>query len=135
MSEPTSKPPARRRARPRPPKPPSSLPPIVCSRCGGPVVLGQRVAPLFAAKLVRWSAHPVLSKPIVIRGIISTDGSPGRVDMPLGAQLRQRAAMGGERERAELAAFEELLARCLANALVAELRKEADVPSADDGVR
>ena len=47
--------------------------------------------------------------------------------MPLGAQLRQRAAMGGERERAELAAFEELLARCLANALVAELRKEADV--------
>ncbi len=53
--------------------------------------------------------------------------------MPLGAQLRQRAAMGGERERAELAAFEELLARCLANALVAELRKEADEPRADDG--
>ena len=90
---------------------------------------GQNVAPLFSAKLVRWSEHPVLSKPLVIRGIISTDGSPGRVDMPLGAQLRQRAAMGGERERAELAGFEELLARCIANALVAELRKEADVPS------
>lgn len=27
-------------------------------------------------KLVRWSEHPVLSMPPVIRGIISTDGSP-----------------------------------------------------------
>lgn len=87
---------------------------------------GQHVAPLFSPKLVRWSEHPVLSKPIVIRGTISTDSSPGRVDMPLGAQLRQRAAMGGEKERADLVAFEELLARCLANALVAELRKEAE---------
>lgn len=45
--------------------------------------------------------------------------------MPLGAQLRQRAAMGGEKERSELAAFEALLSKWLAEALVAELRKEA----------
>ena len=32
--------------------------------------------------------------------------------------------MGGERERAELAAFEALLAKWIANALVAELREE-----------
>jgi hypothetical protein len=48
----------------------------------------------------------VLSKPPVIRGIIPTDGLPARVDMSVGDQLRQRAAMGGERERAELASFE-----------------------------
>jgi hypothetical protein len=30
-------------------------------------VRGQQVAPLFSAKLVRWSEHPVLSKPPVIR--------------------------------------------------------------------
>ena len=71
---------------------------------------GQHIGPLFSAKLVRWSEHPVLSKPSVIRGIIPTDGSPARVDMSVGDQLRQRAAMGGERERAELAAFEALLA-------------------------
>jgi hypothetical protein len=56
----------------------------------------------------------------VIRGIIPTDGSPARVDMSVGAQLRQRAAMGGDRERAELAAFEALLANCIADALVAD---------------
>jgi hypothetical protein len=78
----------------------------VCSRCAGPIVQGQHVAPLFSAKLVRWSEHPVLSKPPVIRGIIPTDGSPARADMSIGDQLRQRAAMGGETERAELAAFE-----------------------------
>lgn len=62
----------------------------------------------------------MLSKPPVIRGIISGDGSPGRSDMSLGDQLRQRAAMGGERERAELAAFEALLAKCIADALLAQ---------------
>lgn len=134
MSQPTSKTSKSRRVRRKRADPPSSsMPAIVCSRCGGPIVQGQNVAARFSAKLVRWSEHPVLSKPIVIRGIISTDGSPGRVDMSFGAQLRQRAAMGGDRERAELAAFEELLVRCLASALVAELRKEADVPRADDG--
>jgi hypothetical protein len=133
MSEPTPNGPTRR-ARRGQPKPPSSLPTIVCKRCGGPVMLGQHVAPLFSAKLVRWSEHPVLSKPPVIRGIISTDGSPGRVDMSLGDQLRQRAAMGGERERAELSAFESLLSKCLADALVSKLRKEAEVaePSIKD---
>ena len=70
-------------------KPPSSLPSIVCSRCAGPIVRGQHVAPLFSAKLIRWSEHPVLSKPPVIRGIIPTDGSPARVDMSVGDQLRQ----------------------------------------------
>lgn len=133
MPKPTTTP--NRGTRRRQTKPPASeMAPVVCSRCGGPIVRGQLVAPLFSAKLVRWSEHPVLSKPIVIRGIISTDGSPARVDMSLGAQLRQRAAMGGERERSELAAFEALLAKCIASALVAELRKEADVPSADGGV-
>ena len=125
MSEPTQKRPARRGARRREPEAPTGLPPIVCSRCNGPIVSGQHVAPLFAAKLVRWSEHPVLSKPPMIRGIIPTDGSAARVDMSVGDQLRQRAAMGGERERAELAAFEALLSKCIADALVAEVRKEA----------
>jgi hypothetical protein len=120
-----------RGAQRRQPKPPTSLPPIVCERCSGPVIRGQQVAPLFSAKLVRWSEHPVLSKAPVIRGIISTDGSPGRVDMSLGDQLRQRAAMGGERQRAELAAFEALLSKCIADALVAQVRKEAEAHGVD----
>lgn len=77
----------------------------------------------------------MLSKPPVIRGIISTDGSPGRVDMSLGDQLRQRAAMGGERERAELAAFELVLSRAIANALVAELLEKAEPPLVDGDAR
>src|SRR5579862_7051566 len=128
MAEPTPKSPARgTRGRLR--KPPSSLPPIVCSRCGGPIVPSQHIGPLFSAKLVRWSEHPVLSKPPVIRGIIPTDGSPARVDMSVGDQLRQRAAMGGEKERAELAAFEALPSKCIADPLVAQLRKEVDARS------
>ena len=95
------------------------------------MIPGQHVDPLFSAKLVRWSEHPVLSKPPVIRGIISTDGSPGRVDMSLGDQLRQRAAMGGERERSELAAFEAVLSKCIADALVAQMRKEAEAHGVD----
>jgi hypothetical protein len=130
MSEPTPKSPTSR-ARRSQPKPPSSLPPIMCERCGGPVIQGQQVGPLFSAELVRWSEHPVLSKPLVIRGIVSTDGSPGRVDMSLGDQLRQRAAMGDERERAELAAFKALLSRCIADALVAQVRNEAEVHGVD----
>ena len=131
MSDPTPKNSARQAVRRRHTKPPSSLPPIVCSRCAGPIVRGQHVAPLFSAKLVRWSEHPVLSKPPVIRGIIPTDGSPARVDMSVGDQLRQRAAMGGERERAELAAFEALLSKCIADALVAQVRKEAEAHGVD----
>ena len=73
----------------------------------------------------------MLSKPPVIRGIIPTDGSPARVDMSVGDQLRQRAAMGGERERAEFAAFEALLSKCIADALVAQLRKEAEAHGVD----
>ncbi len=131
MSDPTPKKSGRQGARRRQTKPPSSLPPIVCSRCAGPIVRGQHIAPLFSAKLVRWSDHPVLSKPPVIRGIIPTDGSPSRVDMSLGDQLRQRAAMGGERERSELAAFEALLSKWIADALVAEVRKEAEAHGVD----
>lgn len=67
----------------------------------------------------------------MIRGIIPTNGSPGRVDMSVGDQLRQRAAMGGERERAELTAFEALLSKCIADALVNQLRKEAEANGAD----
>jgi len=51
--------------------------------------------------------------------------------MSLDDQLRQRAAMGGERERAELAAFEALLSKCIADALVAQLRKEAEAHGMD----
>jgi hypothetical protein len=131
MSEPTPNNPGRTGARRRQPEVPSDLPPIACVRCGGPIVAGQHIRPLFSAKLLRWSEHPVLSKPPVIRGSIRTDGSPGRVDMSVGDQLRQRAAMGGERERAELAAFEALLSRCIANALVAEVRKEAEAHGVD----
>jgi hypothetical protein len=89
----------------------NSLPPIVCAHCGGPVVRGQNIGPLFSAKVFTWSAHPVLSKPVMLRGVVPTDGSTGRSDLSLGDQLRQRAAMGGERERAELAAFEALIAK------------------------
>lgn len=131
MSDPTPKSAARRGVRRSQTKPPSILPPIACSRCAGPIVRGQHVAPLFSAKLVRWSEHPVLSKPPVIRGIIPADGSPARVDMSVGDQLRQRAAMGGERERVELAAFESLLSKCIADALVAKLRNEAEAHGAE----
>jgi hypothetical protein len=130
MSEPPKKNSARGTRRRRT-NPPSSLPPIVCSRCNGPILAGQNVAPLFAAKLGRWSEHPVLCKPLVIRGITRTDGSPGRLDMSVGDQLRQRAAMGGERERAELAAFESLLSKGIADALVAQLRREAAAHGVD----
>ena len=130
MSEPTPKKSARGTRR-RQTKLPSGLPPIVCSRCGGPIVPGQHIGPLFSTKLVRWSEHQVLSKPPVIRGIIPTDGSPARVDMSVGDQLRQRAGMGGERECAELAAFEALLSKCIAEALVAQLRKEAEAHGVD----
>jgi hypothetical protein len=51
--------------------------------------------------------------------------------MSVGDQLRQRAAMGGEKERSELAAFEALLSRCIADALVAEVRKEAEAHGMD----
>jgi hypothetical protein len=37
----------------------------------------------------------------------------------MGEQLRQRAAMGGEQERAGLAAFEAMIAKSIADALVA----------------
>ena len=51
--------------------------------------------------------------------------------MSLGDQLRQRAALGGEKERAQLAAFEELLSKCIADAVVAVLHKEAEAAQMD----
>jgi hypothetical protein len=87
--------------------------------------LAGRFGPLFSPKFVRWSAHPVLSKPVIIRGIVSADGSPGRSDLSVPEQLRQRAAMGGEKERAEFAAYEALIAKWIADVLVAKLREEA----------
>jgi hypothetical protein len=112
-------------------EPPDPFPPIVCAHCGGPIVRGQNIRPLFAAKLVTWSAHPVLSKPVMLRGLIPTDGSRGRSDLSLGDQLRQRAAMGGEKERAELAGFEGLIAKWVADALLARLREEAAAHGVD----
>jgi hypothetical protein len=42
---------------------------------------------------------------MMLRGVVPTDGSPGRSDLSLGEQLKQRAAMGGEKERGELDIF------------------------------
>lgn len=92
---------------------------------------GQHVAPLFAAKLVRWDTHPVLSKPVAIRAVIACDGSSSRTDLSIGEQLRQRAAMGGGKERAELAAFDKLLANAIAGALIADLEKEVAANGVD----
>jgi hypothetical protein len=103
----------------------------VCPHCGGPILQGQNIGPLFSAKIVTWSAHPVLSKPVMLRGVIRADGSPGRGDLSVGDQLRQRAAMGGEKERAELAGFEALIAKWIADALVARLRDEATAHGID----
>src|ERR1700730_6418422 len=38
----------------------NSLLPIICARCGGPVIRGQNIGPLFSAKVVVWPAHPVI---------------------------------------------------------------------------
>jgi hypothetical protein len=97
----------------------------VCSHCGSPLIDGQRIDPVFPQRTLVWSEHPVLSKPPVIRGIIAADGSAGPTDLSLGDQLRQRAAMGGEKERAQLETFETVMANLVANALVAQLRREA----------
>jgi hypothetical protein len=67
----------------------------------------------------------------MLRGIIPLDGSPGRSDLSLADQLRQRAAMGGEKERAELAAFEALMVRTIADASVAQLHEEAGAHGVD----
>ena len=73
----------------------------------------------------------MLSKPVLLRGAMTVDGSSARTDLSVGEQLRQRAAMGGEKERAELAAFEKLLADAIAGALLADLEKEAAANGVD----
>jgi hypothetical protein len=86
---------------------------VLCPHCGTPIVDGQQIMPRFSLKIVRSATHPVLSKPLTLCGIIPLDGSPERSDLSPGDQLRQRAAMGGEKERAELAAFYTLFANWL----------------------
>jgi hypothetical protein len=58
-----------------------------------------------------------------------------RLDLSLVDQLRQRAAMGGEKEREDLRAFEELLVTALTEALVAELQQPSIRPAADGQTR
>jgi hypothetical protein len=120
--------PARRTRRTRA-STPEELPPILCPRCGGPITPGQLVPPLFEAKLTQWVEHPVLSKPVMFRGIVGKEVS--RTDLSVHEQLQQRAAMGGARERVQLEGFEALIARTLANAFVDHLRKEAAAHGVD----
>jgi hypothetical protein len=100
------------------------LPPIACSRCSGPIVPDQRVAPLFAAKLVRWP------------GAVQAADHPDGWLAWAGGHVRRRSIEAGSRngwrgERAELAAFEALLSKCIADALVAEVRREAEAHGVD----
>ena len=67
----------------------------------------------------------------MLRGVVATNGSPGRNDLSLGEQLRLRAAMGGEKERGELAAFEARMVKWIADSLVAQLREEASAHGVD----
>lgn len=103
----------------------SSWPPLLCPRCGGPIVEGQNSGPLFSARLITWEEHPVLSKPPMICGFVSADGHGSRHDLTLHEQLIQRASIGGPRERAALAHFEEMFVETLVSAVVSELEKEA----------
>jgi hypothetical protein len=98
---------------------------MTCPVCGGALVPGQNLAPLF--RFTRYDIprpHPVLSKPITLRGIIATTGE-SRTDLTLHEQLQQRAAMGGPPERHALAAFRTIFTEALASALVAEIRKRS----------
>src|SRR5262249_21641178 len=97
----------------------------------GAIVEGQKIGPLFSPKLVKWDEHPVLSKLPTLRGIVSVDGRGSRHDLTLHEQLTQRASMGGDRERAALAHFEEVFTEALVGALVAQLKEEAAAHSVD----
>jgi hypothetical protein len=88
------------------------------------------VAPLFEAKLTQGAEHPVLSKPVTLRGAVSKDGA-SRTDFSVHEQLQQRAAMGGPRERAQLEVFEALIVKTLTNAFVDHIRREAAVHGVD----
>jgi hypothetical protein len=130
MSEPKPERPARTGARRKQPETSRGLPPIVYPRCNGPIVPGQQVAPLFAAKLVRWSEPGAVQAPDDSRNY------PDRWFAWASGHVRWRSieaasCNGSERERAELAAFEALLSKCIADALVAQLRKEADAHGVD----
>jgi hypothetical protein len=61
------------------------LPPITCPSCGGVLVPGQNIGPLF--KFTQYDVprpHPVLSNPITLRGIISTITGESRTDLSIG---------------------------------------------------
>jgi hypothetical protein len=79
-------------------------------------------SPVYAPELVFSSYFPSSPAPATVPW---PTAYPAAAIYPLADQLRQRAAMGGEKERAELAAFETLLAMSIADALVAQLREEA----------
>ena len=68
--------------------------------------------------------HPVLAKPLMLRGVVPLAGSLGCSDLRW-ASSETRAAMGGEKERAEPVVCEAPLGRSIADALVAQLREEA----------
>ena len=72
------------------------LPPDRVFACSGRIVPGQHVASLLTAKLVRRSEQSVLSKPPIIRGMV-TDG-------PLawaGGHVRRRQIDAARRNRCE----------------------------------
>jgi hypothetical protein len=56
------------------------------------------LGPLFSARVVTWSTHPVLVKPLVLRGVVALDGSLECTDLSLNEQLRQRQGRRGFRE-------------------------------------
>ncbi len=90
----------------REPSPPTVSRRLCVRAVGVPSSEGRTSGCCFRRESFTWSAHPVLSKPVMLREVVPTDGSPGRSDLSLGEQLRQRAAMGSEKECAELAAFQ-----------------------------
>src|SRR4051812_12059367 len=85
--------------------PKRGLMPVICVQCGGELVMGQQSVPTLTMHVARGLDHPVLSKPITLKGVVSVDGT-SRHDLTVHDQLRQRAAMGGEAELAALKAFE-----------------------------
>jgi hypothetical protein len=62
--------PIQRRGRNRTGIPSSPPPPIICPLCGEPIVAGQQIDAVFSANVIKWVEHPVLSKPLVVRGVI-----------------------------------------------------------------
>ena len=90
-----------------------SSPRTVCRRLcvrsvAVPSFRGKTSGRCFRRSFCRWSAHPVLSKPVMLRGAIPTDGSPGRGNPFVGRPV-EAAGGHGRREgtRRAMAAFED----------------------------